>query len=278
MACRTVTLAQVVCQLHDKDANFKTMREVVRDTKGDVVIFPELNLTGYMPRDDLFKVAEPMNGPTIKKVARLARESRKDIVFGMAIEDDRAHGHLFNSALVATGRGEVFRYDKMYLPNFGPFEERVFFSHGRSAAVAPGMHADIGLTVCYDIFFPELAKLEALMGAQVLVNLSASPTTSRPSFDKVLPARAVENGLFVAFVNMVGVHGGLVFSGGSQVFDPRGDLLAKAADLKEEVVEASIDLHDISVSRRLRPLARDVRVEVLETLLARQREGQKSSD
>jgi predicted amidohydrolase len=242
------------------------MREVVRRTRGEIVIFPELNLTGYMPRDDLFKIAEPMNGPTLKKVARLAKEAGKDIVFGMPIEDDKVRGHLFNSAIVATGGGDLYRYDKMYLPNFGPFEERLFFAHGRSAVVVPGMHAKIGLTVCYDIFFPELAKLESLMGAQLLVNLSASPTTSKPSFDKVLPARAIENGVFVAFANMVGVHGSLVFSGGSQVLNPRGDVVGKAPDLKEGIAEIDIDLHDLVLARRFRPLGRDVRPEVLDAL------------
>jgi predicted amidohydrolase len=268
-----VVLAQVNCRLHDKSANLRTMRRVVEQSKGDVILFPELNVTGYMPRDDLFKVAEPMNGPTVKRIVKLAEDSRKDIVFGMPIQDERTHGHIFNSALVATGHGRLFRYDKMYLPNFGPFEERVFFTGGSTAVVADGMHARIGLTVCYDIFFPELAKLESLMGAQLLVNLSASPTTSRPAFDKVLPARAVENGLFVAFANMVGVHGSLVFSGGSTVLDPSGEHLVRARDLKEDVVETKIDLHDIALARRFRPLAKDVRPEVLDAIRAIMRTG-----
>ena len=266
MVKKKVTLAQVSCQLHDKESNLKRMRAVVESTEGDIVVFPELNITGYMPRDDLFKLAEPMNGPTMEKVVELASEYRKDIVFGMPVEAEGVPGHLFNSALVATGDGDLHRYDKMYLPNFGPFEERVFFVGGKTAVVVPGMHAKIGLTVCYDIFFPELAKLESMMGAQVLVNLSASPTTSRQSFDMVLPARAVENGVFMVFLNMVGVHGSLVFSGGSRILDPRGEAIVKAHDLKEQVVEAEIDLHEVALARRFRPLARDVRPEVLEAL------------
>ena len=266
MALKKVTLAQVSCQLHDKDSNLDRMREVVKGTQGDIVIFPELNITGYMPRDDLFKLAETTAGPTVEKVLELSRDTGKDIVFGMVIEDEGMSGHLFNSALVATGNGDLYRYDKMYLPNFGPFEERLFFAGGKSAVVVPGRHARLGLTICYDIFFPELAKLESLMGAQLLVNLSASPTTSRHSFDMVLPARAVENGVFMAFTNMVGVHGSLVFSGGSRVLDPRGDAVAMAADLKEDVVQADVDLHEVAIARRFRPLARDVRPEVLEAL------------
>lgn len=266
MTLKKVTLAQIPSQLHDKEANLKRMRSVVDGAAGDIVIFPELNITGYMPRDDLFKLAEPMNGTSMTRVVEMAKETEKDIVFGMPVEDEEVPGHLFNSALVATGDGDLYRYDKMYLPNFGPFEERVFFAGGRAAAVVPGAHAKIGLTVCYDIFFPELAKLESMMGAQVLVNLSASPTTSRHSFDMVLPARAVENGVFMVFVNMVGVHGSLVFSGGSRVLNPRGEVVAQAHDLKEHVVEAEIDLNEVPIARRFRPLARDVRPEVLEAL------------
>lgn len=278
MTHKKITLAQVPSRLHDKEANLKRMRAVVEGTDGDIVIFPELNITGYMPRDDLFKSAEPMNGPSMEKVVEMAKESRKDIVFGMPVEDDEVPGHLFNSALVATGDGGLYRYDKMYLPNFGPFEERVFFAGGRTAVVVPGMHAKIGLTVCYDIFFPELAKLESMMGAEILVNLSASPTTSRQSFDMVLPARAVENGVFMAFVNMVGVHGSLVFSGGSTVLSPRGEVVSKAYDLKEQVVEAEIDLHEVPLARRFRPLARDVRPEVLEALESMLRVGSVKDD
>ncbi len=171
-------------------------------------------------------------------------------------------------AVLASGTGETFRYDKMYLPNFGPFEERVFFSKGKGAVVAKGMHARLGLMVCYDLFFPELAKLEALMGAQVLVDLSASPTTSRPNFDRIMPARAVENGLFLVFANMTGVHGSLVFSGGSLVYSPKGELLARAKDLDEDIVEVEVDLSEIEVARRFRPLLRDTRPEVLDELAA----------
>ena len=268
MTKATITLAQVVCPLHDKRANLRRMRDVVRRTRGDIVVFPELNLTGYMPRDDLFRQAETMSGPSVRAVAKLAKETSKDIVFGLPLKDEGTHGLVYNSAVLASGTGETFRYDKMYLPNFGPFEERVFFSKGNCAVVAKGMHARLGLMVCYDLFFPELAKLEALMGAQVLVDLSASPTTSRPNFDRIMPARAVENGLFLAFANMTGVHGSLVFSGGSLVYSPKGELLVRAKDLDEDIVEIEVDLSEIEVARRFRPLLRDTRPEVLDELAA----------
>jgi len=266
MAGTIVTLAQVVCQLHDKEVNLKRMSTVVRKTRGKIVVFPEMNLTGYLPRDDLFKLAETMSGPSIKAVSKLAKETRKDIVFGAPIKDEKIHGHIFNSCVLAAGDGRLFRYDKMYLPNFGPFEERVFFSHGKNAVVAQGLHARLGLMVCYDMFFPELAKLESLLGAQMLVDISAAPTTSRLSFQRVMPARAVENGVFLAYANMVGVHGSLVFGGGSVLYGPRGDALTAAKELEEEVLEQEIDFADLEVVRRFRPLLRDSRPEILNSL------------
>lgn len=275
MSKLTVTLAQVTCQLHDKEANLKQMKEVVKKRKGKIVVFPELNVTGYMPRDDLYSLAETVDGPTIRAVQRLAKETKKDIVFGAPMRDVKVPGLVYNSCLLATGRGRLYRYDKMYLPTFGPFEERVFFASGKGAVVANGLHAKLGLMICYDMFFPELAKLETLLGAQILVNISAAPTTSRPFFRRVMPGRAVENSIFVAYSNMVGVHGSLVFGGGSVLLNPRGEEVVRARDLEEDVVEAEIDLADIEIARRFRPTVRDTRPEILDEIGAVLRRGQK---
>ena len=266
MTKATVTLAQITCQLHDKEGNLKRMRDVVRKTKGKIVIFPELNLTGYLPRDDLFRQAETVVSPMIKAVLRLAKQSKKDIIFGAPMKDERVPGLVYNSCLLASGKGRLFRYDKMYLPAFGPFEERIFFAEGKDVMVAEGMHAKIGLMICYDMFFPELSKLETLLGAQMLVNISAAPTTSRPFFRRVMPGRAVENAIYVAYCNMVGVHGSLVFGGGSVLYSPRGDELVRAKDLEEDIVEQEIDLAEIDVARQFRPTVRDTRVELLDEI------------
>lgn len=276
MSKLVVTLAQVTCQLHDKESNLKRMRDIVRKTKGRIVIFPELNLTGYMPRDDLLRHAETIVSPMVKAVVRLAKETKKDIVFGVPMMDERVPGLVYNSCLLATGAGRLYRYDKLYLPSFGPFEEKVFFAEGKEAVVAEGKHAKIGLMICYDMFFPELAKLETLLGAQILVNISAAPTTSRSSFRRVMPGRAVENAIFVAYCNMVGVHGSLVFGGGSALFGPRGEELARGKDLDEDIVEAEIDLGELDIARRFRPTVRDTRVEILDEIRSVLRTGKRS--
>lgn len=266
MAKIVVTLAQLTCQLHDKEANLKRMKDIVRKTKGNIVIFPELNLTGYMPRDDLFGQAETASSPMIKAIVRLAKDTKKDIVFGAPMKGERLPGVVYNSCLLAAGTGKLFRYDKMYLPTFGPFEEKVFFAEGKGVVVGDGRHARIGLMICYDMFFPELAKLETLLGAQILVNISAAPTTSRPFFRRVMPGRAVENAIFVAYSNMVGVHGSLVFGGGSVLYGPRGEEIVRAKDLEPDIVEAEIDLADIDIARRFRPVVRDSRPEILDQI------------
>jgi len=266
MAKIVVTLAQLTCQLHDKEANLKRMKDIVRKTKGKIVIFPELNLTGYMPRDDLFGQAETASSPMIKAIIRLAKDTKKDIVFGAPMKGERLPGIVYNSCLLAAGTGKLFRYDKMYLPTFGPFEEKVFFAEGKEVVVGDGRHARIGLMICYDMFFPELAKLETLLGAQILVNISAAPTTSRPFFRRVMPGRAVENAIFVAYSNMVGVHGSLVFGGGSVLYGPRGEEIVRAKDLEPDIVEAEIDLADIDIARRFRPVVRDSRPEILDQI------------
>ena len=271
-----VSLARVTCQLHDKEGNLKRMRDIVRKTKGKIVVFPELNLTGYMPRDDLFRQAETATSPILRAIVRLAKDTKKDIVFGAPMRDEHLPGLVYNSCLLAAGTGKLYRYDKMYLPTFGPFEERVFFAEGKDVVVAEGKHAKIGLAICYDMFFPELAKLETLLGAQLLVNISAAPTTSRSFFRRVMPGRAVENAIFMAYCNMVGVHGSLVFGGGSVLYGTRGEEIARGKDLEEDIVEGEIDLSDIDVSRRFRPTVRDTRVEILDEIGTVLRTGKRS--
>jgi predicted amidohydrolase len=91
-----------------------------------------------------------------------------------------------------------------------------------------------------------------------------------------MPGRAVENAIYVAYCNMVGVHGGLVFGGGSVVYGPRGEEIARGKDLEEDIVEAEVDLSDIDIARRFRPTVRDSRAEVLEQISAVLRTGKRT--
>src|SRR5207245_4375710 len=107
----------------------------------------------------------------------------------------------------------------------------------------------IGLLICYDTFFPELAKAYALAGAELLAIISASPATSKPFFDKILPARAIENALPILYANLVGTELTIVFQGGTQAIGPRAEDLGRGKDFEEDVVIADVDLGHLLVAR-----------------------------
>src|SRR5207249_2628055 len=113
----------------------------------------------------------------------------------------------------------------------------------------------IGLLICYDAFFPELSKAYALQGADLLAIISASPATSKPLFDRILPARAIENALPVLYANLVGTELNIVFQGGTQAIGPRGEDLGKAADLAESRSLPSRPTPRGSAGRAARPRA-----------------------
>jgi len=116
------------------------------------------------------------------------------------------------------------------------------------------------------MFFPELAKALALQGMEVLAAISAAPHTSRRFFDLVLPARAVENAVYVLYANLVGTELNQVFSGGTQAWGPRGEELGRAKDHREDVVAVDVDVRAIDVARQFRPTVRDTHPELFDAI------------
>ena len=153
--------------------------------------------------------------------------------------------------------GYIGHYRKQFLPNFGPFEEKMFFGEGNETPVFDTPFGKIGIQICYDIFFPETSMGLALNGADLILNLSASPTTSRPLFHRVLPARAIETTCFYAYSNNVGTQGSLTFAGESVVIDPRGKTIAEIPGFEEGVIVCELDFEKLSTFREARPVLRD---------------------
>jgi len=260
-----VALAQLAPRLRDKEANLAAIERTVARSGADLVAFGELFLTGYMARDEFTRLAETVPGPATERVARTAEEHGAHVLFGMPERDPRTR-HLYNVSVLVAPDGAVHRYRKIHPANFGPFEEGLYFGRGREPVVAETGIGRIGLLICYDTFFPELAKACALRGADVLAIVSAAPATSKPLFDKVLPARAIENSVFVLYTNLVGTELNMVFQGGTQAIGPRGEDLGRARDFKEGVVKADLDLRQIGPARELRPTMRDTRRELWESV------------
>jgi len=255
-----VALAQLTPTPGAKEKNLAKLAKAAAHAEADLLLAGELYLTGYMARDAFPRLAEPIDGPSVKAALRIAKEHATHLVFGMP-ERDAGTERLFNTSVLVAPDGRVAAYRKVYIANFGPFEEGLYFGRGEELVLVDTNLGRIGLLICYDTFFPELAKAYARAGAEILAIVSASPTTSRPFFDRVLPARAIENALFVLYANLVGTELNVVFQGGTQAIGPRGEDLGKAKDLKEAVVTANVDVRDVKVARTFRPTLRDTREE-----------------
>jgi len=260
-----VALAQLAPKLRDKGANLDRIEKAVASSGADLVMFGELFLTGYMARDAIPRLAETVPGPATERIARIAAEHGAHVVVGMPERDAKGR-HLFNTSVLVAPDGGVERYRKIHPANFGAFEEGLYFGRGSDLVLADTKLGRLGLLICYDAFFPELAKAYALQGADALVVISAAPATSKTFFDRILPARAIEDTVFVLYANLVGTELNMVFQGGTQAIGPRGEDLGRANDFEEDVVIADIDLRHLRVAREFRPTVRDTRREFWEPI------------
>lgn len=258
-------LAQLESVVGDTAKNLRKLEKAVAKSEADLVLAGELFLTGYMARDAFARLAEPLDGPAVDAVRKVAAEHSAHIVFGMP-EREPGTRRLFNASVLVTPDGRAVAYRKVYPANFGPFEEGLYFGRGDSLALVDTKLGKIGLLICYDTFFPELAKAYALQGADLLAIISASPATSKPFFDRILPARAIENALPVLYANLVGTELNVVFQGGTQAIGPRGEDLGKAKDFVEDTVVADFDLRDVKTARAFRPTLRDTRKEMWDAI------------
>ena len=230
----------------------------------DLAVFPELFLSGYRVGDRFHELAVGPGDAIWSGLVGLARTHHATLVVGAPTRSDERKGELQNAVLAFGADGSVGAQVKRYLPNFGPFEEGVPFTPTDESRPVPfGTHR-LGLSICYDTFFPEVSRSLALAGADVLIVVSASPVTSGPLFDKLLPARAIENGLPVVYVNRVGVEDGVVFGGGSGIWDPRGEpeptraVASPSLAPEERLLRIDLDLDEPSRWRPFRPVLRDV--------------------
>lgn len=259
-------LAQLAPVVGDVAANLERLEAAVTAAPSDLAIFPELFLTGYRLGDRIHGLALPADGAgeAIATLRRVARASATPIAVGAPVASAERPGEVENAAVLVDPSGAFSRQAKRYLPNFGPFEEGLAFSPtGTSRPVTVGAHR-VGLEICYDAFFPEITRELALGGAALLANLSASPVTSRPLFERLLPARAIENGCPTAYVNRVGVEDGLVFGGGSGAWNHRGEGIVPTTvpfpglAAEERLLRVDVDLDAAARGRPFRPVLRDV--------------------
>ena len=245
------------------------MEEFIAKAKNhgaDLVIFPELSLTGYIIRDELFELAEKIPGPSTNAIGKIAKKHETYIVFGMPELSGKTAATIYNTAVLVGPEGYIGKYRKMYLPTHSVFEEKRYFRPGYHAGAFETKIGKIGLIICYDIFFPEVCRLTRLEGAQMIVCISASPAVRKAFFETLTVARAIENTAFLAYVNLVGVEDGLQFWGGSRLIAPNGKIITKAKYDEEDLVVGEVNYADIKPVETFVPTLKDLRPELFDKL------------
>jgi len=264
-----VALAQISCKQGNKAENIKKIESRVTKAKqqgADLVIFPELSLTGYTMRDQIYELAETIPGHSTTVLEKIAKKTGAYIIFGMPELSEKTQATVYNAAVLVGPDGFVGKYRKMYLPTHSVFEEKRYFRPGYQTAVFETELGKIGLIICYDIFFPEVSRLTRLKGAQLIVCISASPATRRTFFETLTAARAIENTAFLAYVNLVGIEDGLQFWGGSRLVGPNGKTLVQAKYDEEDLVVGEISYADIRPTETFVPILKDLRPELFDKL------------
>jgi len=237
-----IALAQVNPTVGDLAGNTRLVLdwiEKARNAGADIVCFPELVLTGYPPEDLVLKPSFVRdNIAQLKSIAKATRGI--SAVVGFVDEE----GDIFNAAAFLNGGDIKAVFHKVFLPNYGVFDEKRYFEPGHRCPIVELDGVRIGLSVCEDCWFPSGPMAwEAHHGAEVLININGSPYHygKRAPREAMIAGRAADYGAFLAWVNTVGGQDELVFDGNSVVFDPHGRLLAHAASFVEELLVCDVD-------------------------------------
>jgi predicted amidohydrolase len=260
-----VSLAQIAPKLGDKAANLTLHLETIEASRGDeadLVVFPELSLTGYLLRDQVPEVAVGLESPEIRRLAKASRSV--DLVVGFVEE---APGHRFyNSAAYFSGGKAVHVHRKVHLPTYGLFDEGRDFAAGDRIRAFDAPFGPAGLLICEDAWHPTTGWLLAHHGAEVLFVPSSGPSrgarrgrgvTSVGVWHDLVKVTAQLLTAFVVYVNRVGCEDGLTFGGGSVAVDPFGRTVSALPALDAETTVVELNAEVLRRARTAYPLLRD---------------------
>src|SRR5438270_6335647 len=261
-----VALAQINVTVGDLQGNKEKILAYMQQAHAagsHIVCTPELALTGYPPEDLLLKPG--FVAAQLHKLDELINASRDlpglTAVIGFV---DRDHD-IYNAAAIIH-EGKLFgTYHKHYLPNYGVFDENRYFQSGRKAPIFLINDVHVGVNICEDVWYPTgPMTLQAYAGAEVIININGSPYyTGKGTFrETMLATRAADNGVIVAYLNMVGGQDELVFDGGSMVFNEQGTLIARAKEFEEDMLIVDLDTASVFRSRLHDPRRRQERFQV----------------
>jgi predicted amidohydrolase len=245
-----IAAAQISCALGDLDANIGKIRDFCARAKhagADLVVFPEMVDTGYsMPV--IQKCALPWTTGAVPQLQQVAKELSVGIIAGVS---DRDGDRIYNAqAFIDAGGNLLAKYRKTHLVTAAPLDERPIFTSGDQFVSCKIDIFTVGITICYDLRFPEVCRKLAIdHEANVLVNSSAWPFPRVEHLRVLALARAMENQTYVVVANRVGTDDGVTLCGSSAIIDPYGVILAAASADREEIVYAEISKEIVDLVR-----------------------------
>ncbi len=255
-----IALAQINTTVGDLSGNSRKILDYVslaKEQDADLVVFPELTITGYPPEDLLHK--EYFVEDNRNALFSLVKMIENIVVIIGFVDSDRKRRikknpksgiipqpNLFNAAAVIFNRQIKGIYHKRDLPNYGVFDEKRYFREGQNNPLFLFQGWGVGVNICEDLWTENgIYQLQAKKGAKILINLSASPYHfgKIEQREKLLIHRAKENHVYVCYVNLVGGQDELVFDGGSLIVNPQGKILALGQQFKEDMILADIEIN-----------------------------------
>ena len=274
-----LALSQMNTVLGDVRANLDKHLQIINqacDQGADLLVFPELSLTGYILQDLVPEVALRPDGDN--EIFRpLIQASRKiDMVVGFVQEDERNRFYIASAYL--SGGKVVHVHQKIYLPTYGLFDESRFFAWGDQVRAFDTRFGRVGILICEDFWHASLPYILWQDGADLMIFTSASPGRGLSEQDQLDTARWVDHinrayaslfTTFVAHTNRVGYEDGLHFWGGAMVYDPNGEVIARAPQHEEALLVQQIDLRQLHRTRIRLPLLRDERTALVQRELTR---------
>lgn len=219
-----------------------------------LLVTPELGITSYGGGEDILALAEPADGAITARLGEIARETGVALVGGFA---EKAGSAVYNSAVYTDGSGKPSVYRKSHL--YGDYERGLFTPEKPSTCLFAHCGMTLGMLICYDVEFPENVRRLALAGAEMILVPTATPMGASGTFiaEKMIPVRAFENQIFIAYVNNIGRDGEFDYAGRSVIAAPDGTALATAG-LSEQLLTVDIESELYARSRSENTYLRDL--------------------
>ncbi|WP_168188581.1 nitrilase-related carbon-nitrogen hydrolase [Thermoflavimicrobium daqui] len=265
-----IGIAQVRSVLGRVDKNIEIHKKMIKQARQegvDLLIFPELSLTGYNLLDLTFDVARKMADEEIQSL--IAEANGIDVVFGFV--EQSPEYLLFNSALYASEQKVRYIHRKIYLPTYGMYDEARYFGHGSSIRSFSTRFGQVGILICEDVWHMSAPYILAQDGAEILIVMANSPAkgiqaeglVTRDAWYSIMQNHAGQHGMYTLFANRVGAEDGVAFFGGSTVANPFGEIEKTASLFTEELFITQLEMDQVRRARFKMPLLRDENLDLV---------------